>query len=546
MSVPSSPGSADLAKAMNVVGKNIKTSKFKFANWNVKMGKYDTKLPDKAFKDLSRAARFYREGYYTPQQIKEIQNKAKEAADKAKEVTKEVGKVKKTVDKIKKPFDKFLEKIPGKNNEQKASTAGSTIGGLLLILGLTVFVTAKQFADAWLQDRQIETDDYLRNEIQKNFNNYIKNATDIKSIQKRTKDLELENQRVRDRVYSIEKQQPTIRDNIAAARKIANDTLYEYRIKFKEITKQQNDITYEVRAGRTTLEQKIASIQTKVNQALSTIGQGFQQQINTTIANIQKGLQQAQADNKKLTSDIAALQKSKNTKIVENLPTIIEKTFAANQLTLKAVVEKIVNPIAKIEERWGVTVTPATVTSATVTIADSGGVTVTPATVTPATVRYADFSSSDIGQQVKKIAAVGDEASNKNISTVSSAVGNLSGAISAVAQEAKEAKKVAFEALASKNFDPRVDFLTTKIKEVEKVNEEGNKKLGIIDSKLDKIIPTVAGIPIIVGKANDIINKMPTPGDIEKAAATGVCRSTQPGGCMNRALNDQSNNINNN
>ncbi|BAZ54346.1 hypothetical protein NIES4103_70310 (plasmid) [Nostoc sp. NIES-4103] len=89
--------------------------------------------------------------------------------------------------------------------------------------------------------------------------------------------------------------------------------------------------------------------------------------------------------------------------------------------------------------------------------------------------------------------------------------------------------------------------LEKQIKEQEKVNQESNKKLGGIDAKLDSIIPTIAGIPIIVGKAADnVIKNIPTPGDIEKAAATGVCRSTQPGGCMRRALDDQSNTINNN
>ena len=81
----------------------------------------------------------------------------------------------------------------------------------------------------FIQGVLLDSDDYLRSEIQKQFNNYIKQAVEIRDIQSKTKNLELENQRVRDRIYSVEKEQPQVRKDIADARKIANDGLYETR-----------------------------------------------------------------------------------------------------------------------------------------------------------------------------------------------------------------------------------------------------------------------------------------------------------------------------
>ncbi|MBH8563762.1 hypothetical protein I8748_16450 [Nostoc sp. CENA67] len=506
--------------------------------------------------ELSRELKYYADGFKAAKQLKskyaeidQIKKGVKTATQSTKDLEKQFNPVKKKVEDAKKTLDNLFKKVPGRDNAEKAAKSGGSLAALLAVGGVAAITAIIAILQDKINSFNIESSEKLNAELSKTQTLAVNAALKAKSIEK-------ELPRINEAIKTNELRANGIEKQLVPIREKANEALYETRQgrkilegKIEEARKLGNNALYETRAGRTKLEQQIASIQTKVNQSLVAIGQGFQQQINTTIANIQRGLQQAQADNKKLSGDITALQKQpiKNTKIVENLPTIIEKTFAANQLTLKTIVEKIVNPVAKINEKWGVTVTPAVVTPATVTVADTGGVTVTPAVVTPATVRYADFSSSDIGQQVKKIAAAGDENQNKNISTVSSAVGNLSGAISGVAAEARDAKKVAFEALASKNFDPRVDFLTTKIKEVEKVNEEGNKRLGVIDSKLDKIIPTIAGIPIVVGKAADnIIKNIPTPGDIEKATTTGVCRSTQPGGCMNKALNDQSNNINNN
>ncbi|MBD2243221.1 hypothetical protein [Nostoc sp. FACHB-888] len=86
----------------------------------------------------------------------------------------------------------------------------------------------------------------------------------------------------------------------------------------------------------------------------------------------------------------------------------------------------------------------------------------------------------------------------------------------------------------------KIDSLQTQQRESEKMNKEGLEKL-------DQIIPMLAGIPLIPAlAANAIRPSIPTLPQIETAAAAGTCRTTQPGGCMRRALDDNAANIANN
>ncbi len=79
--------------------------------------------------------------------------------------------------------------------------------------------------------------------------------------------------------------------------------------------------------------------------------------------------------------------------------------------------------------------------------------------------------------------------------------------------------------------------IDTKLKEQTKVNEQALPKL-------DQILGI---LPFIPARAADAIRPdIPTIPQIETAAATGTCRTTQPGGCMNKALKDNAADIANN
>lgn len=107
-------------------------------------------------------------------------------------------------------------------------------------------------------------------------------------------------------------------------------------------------------------------------------------------------------------------------------------------------------------------------------------------------------------------------------------------------KEAIEQNQKALEPVKSKL--QAVERNNTQIQQKIREGEELNKQ-GI--AKLDQLIPMVAGIPLVVGRAsNDIQRAIPTIPQLETAAATGTCRTTRPGGCMNKALNDSANQIN--
>ncbi|MBC6436216.1 hypothetical protein FM036_45635 [Nostoc sp. HG1] len=83
----------------------------------------------------------------------------------------------------------------------------------------------------------------------------------------------------------------------------------------------------------------------------------------------------------------------------------------------------------------------------------------------------------------------------------------------------------------------QIKKIDTKLGEQEKVNDQALPKL-------DQIAFALALIPSRAAAA--IRPDIPTIPQIETASATGTCRTTQPGGCMNKALADNAANINNN
>ncbi|MBH8563775.1 hypothetical protein I8748_16515 [Nostoc sp. CENA67] len=534
----------------------------------------------------------------------------------AREAAKRMKALKKTTKESKNILDNFLKKVPGKGSAGKSANAGVMLGGLVAIAGLTAALIIKEFRDAFIQGVLLDSDDYLRSEIQKNFNNYIKQAVEIKGINERTKNLELENQRVRDRVYGLEKQQPLIREN-------ANEALYEARQgriilegKIADAKKQANDALYETRQGREKLQSQIDSIQASVKQALSGITKGFQQQINTTIANIQKGLQQAQTDTKKVStqadtqnkaiSNLQASNKLLETKINSiKQPTSLDVNAVINnikasstqeinrlrlqvngllaQLTgIQSVIPALSSGISNLSS--GVAKVDAKASSALNEARSKGVPDLSPLQkqLDNQFTKFVEDNKKSLGIQDLKISDLGKKFNqdlqnfqrqnnldaNQRFSEFTKqnneALGIRDLKISDLGKDF-DRKFADFQRQSNLDADQRykefvdqnkrdlqkigndlsqsksdIKDLEKQIDKQDKVNEEANKKL-------DKIIPMLGAIPLIPGRVADAIRPdIPTIPDIERAATTGVCRSTQPGGCMNRALNDQSNNINNN
>ncbi len=391
MGVPSSPATKSLQESLNVVGKVVKTSKNKFGDWNIKLPKGTTKIPDAEFKKLSRAATFFREGHYTREDIKKIQDTAKVAKDKVKEAEK-LAKESKNL------WDKFLSKAKGASQAAKAVEAGGTVAKsgaalakfapILTALAAVGISLAVNVIQGWRNDINEDGQQLLSQSISKVLGLMNAQKQRIDRANEGIKKAELENQRVRDRVYSIEKQQPAIRDSIADAKKKSNDALYEVRAgkakleaDIADAKKKSNDALYEARIGRTKLEVQIADTKKQANDALyetrtgrakldiridgikqqvdlqkkdldkytGSIKDGFQQKIQTTVTELQKGLADAQTQTKK-NSELIGIQ-SKTIGIVQEAVKTIDPKIAELKTSIVKLITDTVKPIeVKINE----------------------------------------------------------------------------------------------------------------------------------------------------------------------------------------------------
>lgn len=457
---------------------------------------------------------------------------------------------------VAKPVSEFVKRIPVKGNAaSKAAAAGSTIGGLVAIGGVAIIVAIQAILQGIINSSTFKNFDYVNGELQKSFDRYQKNVIAIRSVEAQVKQFKQEDQRTRDRIYAVEKQQPKIRED-------ANNALYE------------------TRQGRKIVEEKIAqankevtSLKSQFEKLIGNANSNFLKTIETTVSNLQKALEKANTEVSKantevsranlevdkanlqvkdLSNKITGLEKSFNT--IKALPQATATAITTIQTGLLKAVEDTNKVVQRSVKRWGVTVTPATVTPATVTVSDQSGLKITPVTVTPATVTYSDFSSSDVGDMIK-------EQQRRDRETLEREISALGGGVTVVAAEAKQARLTSLEALAEAKKKTFIDIapiereiekikadiktdeakVGTQIKEIEKVNTEGNKKIDNIDKKIDQLIPMLGLIPGRV--ATTIKPNLLTAPQIEAATGNAICKSLN-GGCGKASVEDAVNRVN--
>ncbi|MBD2605482.1 hypothetical protein H6G81_13300 [Scytonema hofmannii FACHB-248] len=594
MGVPPSPATkALLEQGLNVVGRVVKTSKYKFADWNIKLPKGTTKLPDAEFKKLSRAATFFREGYFTTQDIKKIQTEArlakeaqkaaKEATKLAKESTKLAKESKKLLDKTKKVaedskkvIDTVLKKVPGANTAAKALGASNMLGALAIMgaqAGITAFAA---WVSNFVQDTQDKNNNLISEDLTKLNGRALANTALIRKQQEQINKAELENQKVRDRIYGLEKQQPAIRDSIADAKKKSNDALYETRAgrtkleaEIADAKKKSNDALYETRAGRTKLEDKIANVQSQINKFTQGATSNFQSKIEVTIGIIQGRLNTTE-------NKITNLEKAKPTlqdKVIQTIQDSVKKVSVdlAPALTKLAQLEKVPAQVQSLQsqiktietehpKRWGITVTQAEVRQATIT-KSTDSATRTYVERKLAQVTESQFSATEwvgrYGAKTADLVTSGVDRLYKNDEVLSGGIAavatNVDQRIAKLEQQGLQVSDPAVGGLIKSVNNLRTDLeqvkvnekkigadigaLTTKIKEQEKVNQQAIPKL-------DQILGL---IPLIPARAAAAIRPdIPTIPQIETASATGTCRTLQPGGCGAKALNDLGSGVNQN
>ncbi|MHC5759741.1 hypothetical protein [Nostoc sp.] len=453
-----------------------------------------------------------------------------EAGKRIRDLKKTATATKKVADATKKVQDAFYKTAPGGANQKNASAAGGQLLGILALGGLALAIIHNTLVQNFINDtvdRQFIT---LNNDLSKNLtllttlNSKVKNldAKVNKFNEKVSKELDTN---AKD-YYRLNQQQESFGKNIVEAKKQSNDALYETRegrkileAKIAEAKKQSNDALYETRSGREKLEGKITAIQQQISKLSTDANQKFQQQIQVTIENIQKGLAEAKAQAKKTTETVSV-----QSQLISTVQGTI-KTLDTKFIDLKSFVVQIVNGrVQPLEIRQQETDRKIGATLTTI----EGTVTGLNRTYQQSYEAQAAKWNADLSKLQGRVG----EVEKVTVSTSSkSATADLAKDLNLLKQDIPKLKS---DIDTNKADIAKVD---TRLKDQEKVNSAALPKL-------DQIL---GFLPLIPARAAAAIRPdIPTIPQIEQAAATGTCRTTQPGGCMNKALKDNAADITNN
>ena len=449
---------------------------------------------------------------------------AKEAAKRMKALKSTAANAKKVADATKKASDLstkiqnvLLKNVPGSAVLDKASRVGGILG-IFAAIGVVVLVKFQEF----LTNRAFDDLSQIGLELTKTNTIAVNNGLKLKSFDTKIQKFEKElNANAKD-FYQLNKQTEAIA-------KKSNDALYETREGRRIVSglaeaarKLGNDALYEARANKREIDSKIISIQQQVNKFATDANQKFQQQIQVTVDNIQKGLAEAKTQVKVATETNG---------VQSNLITTIQgtiKTLNTSLVDLKTSVVQIVNgkvqPLEVKQQQTDQKIGAALTKVEDVVDAVAG--------LNQTYQRSYEAQAAKWNADLSKLQGkVGDIQTVTQSSSYKSVTADLAKDLNQIKQEIPAIKSDISSSQAE------ITKIDTKLREQEKVNSAALPKL-------DQILGILPFIPARAAAA--IRPDIPTIPQIEQAAATGTCRTTQPGGCMNRALNDNAANITNN
>ncbi|HYX18771.1 MAG TPA: hypothetical protein VE944_31265 [Nostoc sp.] len=497
-----------------------------------------------------------------------------EAGKRIRQLKKVADTTKKAADTATKVNDALLKKSPGKNSLDKANRAG-VILGILVAIGVVALLKLQEFTTGRIFDDLLRTQIDLSTTHTIATNNTLKLKTLNTRIQKFERELDVN---AKD-YYRLNKQQETLGKNIVDAKKQANDALYETRQgrtivegKIAEAKKQANDALYETRQNkssienkiteqRTSLEAKIQQVNTQIAKFASGVSDNFQKGINSTISKIQSDIATTRAKVDAIksptpinTSEINANAVAAARAIVNPLQSQIgilaNQTNAATTLAGTAIngVSNLAQGVLGANNTASLALSRANTAQATgenaqrqaestKTYVDRVLVPRIEATVTQSTGVTAEMAKLEAETQNTRIYV--DRVLVPRIeATVTQSTG-VKAEVAQIKAEIADIKKQEIPELSGeiKRVQIQISEVNTKLKEQEKVNDQALPKL-------DQILGILPLIP--ARAANAIRPDIPTIPQIEQAAATGTCRTTQPGGCMNKALKDNAADITNN
>jgi hypothetical protein len=531
-----------------------------------------------------------------------------DAGKRIRQLKKVTDSTKKVADAATKVNDALLKKVPGNTPLDKAARIGAIIGvlaaiGVVALLKFQEFTTGRAFDDLLRTQldltkvNTIATNNAVKlknldSKLQKYEQELSANARDYSKLNKQQESfgksiLEAKKQ-ANDTLYETREGRKIVEGKIAEAKKQANDALYEARTNKKNL-----DI--EITGIRTSFEAKIQQINSQISKFNNNASEAFQKAVNSTISKIQ--------------SDLAATR-SKVDAIRPQAPTDTASINANAIAAARALVNPLQSQVGQLAGVVGslqgqVTQIPVLANSvgnlaqslgnvnakadAAMNEARNKGV----PNLAPLQQQLDDKFNRFVADNNKALGIVGLNQSNL-AKEFDSKLADFNRQNNLTAdQRFNEFKKENDRALGivglnqsnlSKEFDAKFnDFkrqndLTSdqRFEEFQRTNKQAlgllkadiqqidkdvdltkanvtkiDTKLGeqvkVNEQALPKLDQILGILPLIPARAaNAIRPSIPTIPQIETAAATGTCRTTQPGGCMNKALKDNEADITNN
>jgi predicted nucleic acid-binding Zn-ribbon protein len=555
-------------------------------NWN--SYKADPNGTFNKFKGAREVNRINWKGYLTTSAKTKkaiLSSPSKKIINAAAQQVRSLRKAKKIAENTKKVQDAFFKKMPGGATPKNGGIAGGQLLGIVLQGGLALAVinniliqnsindaVDRQLLRIGLDGSKIFTslgtlysrvknlDIKFDTKIQKFERELTANAKDYLQLNKQqeatSKNAVEVKQKVNDALYETRQGRTILEGKIAESKKQSNDALYEARTTKQNIEKQ-------VIGVRVSLEAKIQQVNSQISKFNNSANEAFQKAISTTVSKVQAdlALTKAQVNSIRqnpsinaseinanaiaaakaivapLQSAVGALSNQTNgvatlagTAIngVANLAQAVS-TANNNAESTRAYVERNLVPRfeAAVSTSTGVTAEMARLereNQNTRNYVERTLATVTPSTGVTAEMARLERENQQIRTYVERTLVPRIEATVTQSTGVAAEIAEVKQQIPALSTEIKQTQN-------------RIAEVDKKIVEQAKVNEQALPKL-------DQIVGILGLIPARAAAA--IRPDIPTISQIEIAAATGTCRTTQPGGCMSKALNDNATNIANN
>ncbi|QLE55664.1 hypothetical protein [Nostoc sp. TCL26-01] len=524
---------------------------------------------------LSKELKFYSEGFKASRKLKatiaeidQIKRGVSTATSSVKTLEKQFGGAQKVVDVLNKDvkesknlWNSFLNKAGGTANVAGAANAGGTIAKagsalakfapILTALAAVGIAVAVNQIQGWRSDQNEKGLALLGNDVSKILGKLNAYQQRIENNNKAINDQKLDNQRTRDRVYGLEKQLVPIRDK-------ANDALYEVRqgrsileSKISDARKYANDVLAESRGTASKINAQIQQQQTSINKQIADINakiaaftngvkDNFQQNITSTVNSIKAELTSLKATQATKSDISAAIDKNNS---------IIDSKIKTNNDVLQNILKPVQQTVNTLQNGYteitknGVTTRyfDGVVKSLQDTYAKSFEAQAVKWNEDQRKLSDNFLNQLKQGNATSDLIKQGIKDVDKQVNDFIRDVERKTALIDTVKPDIDKLRKDIESDLNKDN--NRLTTLETKIREMEKVNTEGNKKLDQILPKLDQIIPTLAGIPLIPGRVADTLKpSIPTLPQIENSVGTAMCKNLRTG-CGKQAIDDAVGNV---